>query len=64
MPRLIESDRCPHCDFELPEERPRVCPACAGSLQQRYLKAGCLHSGPALFLAGWCLWRLGLVGLP
>lgn len=58
MPRIIEQDRCPHCGAELPEAKPRVCPECAGSLQQRFLKAGCLHSGPALVLACWSLWSL------
>jgi len=51
VPRLIESDRCPHCGEELSEPKPRVCPACMGSLQQRFLRAGCLTSGPALVLA-------------
>ncbi len=58
MPRLIEEDRCPHCAAELPEPKPRVCPACAGSLQQRYLRAGCLSSGPRLLLLAWGLWTL------
>lgn len=53
MPRLIQDGHCPHCGVKLPEPLPRVCPECAGSLQQRYLKAGCLHTGPALILAGW-----------
>jgi hypothetical protein len=48
MPRLIQERRCPHCRAELPDPRPRVCPACAGSLQQRYLRAGCLSSAPPL----------------
>jgi predicted amidophosphoribosyltransferase len=56
MPRLIDTRRCPHCGRELPDPRPRVCPECAGSLQQRHLKAGCLHSGPALLLVGWGLY--------
>ena len=52
-PRLIEDDHCPHCKARLAEPRPRVCPECAGSLQQRYLRAGCLTSAPKalLFLA-------------
>jgi hypothetical protein len=27
-----------------------VCPTCGGSLQQRYLRAGCLSSAPPLLL--------------
>ena len=50
MPRLIEEAHCPHCGTELPEPKPRVCPECMGSIQQRHLKAGCLSSGPALWL--------------
>lgn len=59
MPRLIDQTHCPHCGAELEKPIPRVCPECAGSLQQRYLKAGCLSSGPALFLAGlaWAAWQ-------
>lgn len=56
MPRLIDDDRCPHCDAALPEPTPRSCPECAGSLQQRYLKAGCLSSAPRLLLVAWALW--------
>jgi len=57
MPRLIREHRCPHCGEELAEPKPRVCPACAGSLQQRYLKAGCLSSAPPLLLlAAGLLW--------
>ncbi|QDV08678.1 hypothetical protein Poly30_42310 [Planctomycetes bacterium Poly30] len=52
MPRLIDQNHCPHCGIKLEAPLPRVCPECAGSLQQRYLKAGCLSSGPAIFLAG------------
>jgi len=48
MPRLIRERRCPHCGHELAEPRPRVCPTCGGSLQQRYLRAGCLSSAPPL----------------
>ena len=51
-PRILEFDRCPHCEAELPEETPRTCPTCGGSLQQRYLEAGCLSSKPMLFLIG------------
>ena len=50
MPRLIEADRCPHCKAELPEEKPRSCPECGGSLQQRFLKAGCITSAPKALL--------------
>jgi predicted amidophosphoribosyltransferase len=59
-PRLIESNRCPHCGAELPEPKPHACPSCAGSLQQRFLRAGCLSSAPRLFLlalAAWLAWR-------
>jgi predicted amidophosphoribosyltransferase len=49
-PRIIDTDRCPHCGEELPEETPRVCPHCGGSLQQRYLQTGCLTSKPLLVL--------------
>ena len=59
MPRLIEASKCPHCGTHLPacepQDRPRVCPDCAGSLQQRYLRAGCISSAP-LWLA--LLWLL------
>ena len=55
MPRLIEDDHCPHCDAALPEPKPRVCPACGGSLQQRYLRLGCLSSAPKLLALGWIL---------
>ncbi|MEM1450605.1 MAG: hypothetical protein AAF726_15560 [Planctomycetota bacterium] len=58
MPRIIEQRRCPHCGTELETPLPRVCPECGGSLQQRHLKAGCLHTGPALFLVGWFLMHL------
>ena len=60
MPRLIDQTRCPHCGAELPEERPRVCPECAGSLQQRYLRAGCISSSPVWLLLTWSLARLVL----
>jgi predicted amidophosphoribosyltransferase len=49
-PRLVEGDRCPHCGAAVATPKPRVCPQCAGSLQQRYLKAGCLSSAPKLLL--------------
>ncbi len=57
MPRLIDSNQCPHCGVTLPKPAPRVCPACAGSLQQRHLRAGCISTGPAIFLLGWLLLR-------
>lgn len=53
MPRLIQGKCCPHCGVDLPADKPRTCPRCAGSLQQRYLKAGCLTSAPTwVFLTG------------
>ncbi len=52
-PRLIDADRCPHCREPLPQPLPRVCEKCGGSLQQRYLRAGCLSSAPKLVL--WAL---------
>jgi hypothetical protein len=60
MPKLIDDKHCPHCGIELPEPKPRMCPSCAGSLQQRYLKTGCLTSAPklvALAFAVWAAWR-------
>ena len=39
----------------------RTCPHCGGSLQQRYLRAGCLSSSPVLLVfalaAAWLLAR-------
>ncbi len=60
MPRIIDQKQCPHCGTDLEAPVPRVCPECAGSLQQRYLRAGCLSSGPAVFLAylGYLAWQL------
>lgn len=49
-PKLIEDGRCPHCGTNLGEPKPRVCPDCMGSLQKRYLAAGCLTSAPKLIL--------------
>jgi hypothetical protein len=49
-PRILDTRTCPHCGTDLPEPTPRVCPSCAGSLQLRYLRAGCLSSKPLLFL--------------
>lgn len=51
-PRLVADALCPHCKAKLPEPKPRVCPECAGSLQQRYLRAGCITSAPKLLLVG------------
>ena len=56
MSKLIVEPNCPHCGLELPEPKPRSCPRCAGSLQQRYLKAGCLSSAPKLLLFATALW--------
>jgi hypothetical protein len=59
-PRILKLRRCPHCKLELPQPTPRVCPACGGSLQQRYLASGCLTSAPKLLVLGWLLvecWR-------
>jgi predicted amidophosphoribosyltransferase len=57
VPRLIKEANCPHCGAALPDPKPRSCPRCAGSLQQRYLRAGCLSSAPKLIafvaLAWW-----------
>lgn len=52
MPRLIDSPFCPHCRAKLPEPKPRACPVCAGSLNQRFLKIGCLTSAPPLLAIG------------
>ena len=57
-PRILEVERCPHCQAELPKPTPRVCPECAGSLQKRFLSAGCLSSAPPLFLIGALVWEL------
>lgn len=57
-PRLIEDPFCPHCRAQLPADKPRLCPECGGSLQQRYLKAGCLSSAPPVVLAVLGLWEL------
>jgi len=56
MPRLIDDDKCPHCGAELPDPKPRSCPECMGSLQQRHLKAGCLTAAPVVLalIAGLC----------
>jgi predicted amidophosphoribosyltransferase len=58
MPKLIEEPRCPHCGAPLPTPKPRVCPQCAGSLQQRYVKAGCLTSAPKLIAVAFGAWHL------
>jgi hypothetical protein len=62
MPRLIDEKHCPHCRAELPVPKPRSCPRCAGSLNKRYLRIGCLTSAPPpiLLLGGlaWLVYRL------
>jgi len=58
MPRLLDARECPHCGEQLSQPPPRVCPKCAGSLQQRHLKAGCISTGPAIFLLGWLFLRV------
>ncbi len=59
MPRLITVKHCPHCKTELPQPTPRICVECGGSLQQRFLTAGCLTSAPKLLVfavgAWWAL---------
>jgi hypothetical protein len=50
-PRILRATRCPHCRSELPHPTPRVCPDCGGSLQKRFLTAGCLTSAPPIVLA-------------
>ncbi|MFT5049193.1 MAG: putative amidophosphoribosyltransferase [Chlamydiales bacterium] len=52
MPKLIDKDSCPHCGKALPDPKPRICPECMGSIQQRHLALGCVSSGPALVLLG------------
>jgi ABC-type ATPase with predicted acetyltransferase domain len=61
-PRILDTRKCPHCGVELEPPTPRVCPKCAGSLQLRYLKSGCLTSKPMLVLFGTCV-ALGLGAL-
>jgi len=56
MSPLIRGGHCPHCNAELPEPKPRVCADCGGSLQQRYLTAGCLTSAPKLLLFALASW--------
>jgi predicted amidophosphoribosyltransferase len=51
MPRLIVEKECPHCGAQLPVPKPTSCPECMGSLQQRFLRAGCLSSAPPILLA-------------
>jgi len=62
MTRILNLDRCPHCKVELTKPVPRMCPDCGGSLQRRYLTAGCLTSKPPLMLfalgLGWLATRL------
>ena len=57
-PKILDTTHCPACKTELPQPPPRICPNCGGSLQQRYLKAGCLTSAPKVFLIGLGLWWL------
>jgi hypothetical protein len=57
-PRILEVDRCPHCKSPLAKPTPRVCPACGGSLQKRFLTAGCLSSAPPIVLVAWGLWHI------
>lgn len=45
-PRLIQDPDCPACGERLPEPKPRACPFCGKSQQQRFLTAGCLTSAP------------------
>lgn len=49
-PRILEVKHCPHCRAELPKPVPRLCPTCGGSLQKRFLSAGCLTSAPRILL--------------
>lgn len=49
-PRILDVKQCPHCGERLGSPVPRVCPACGGSLQKRYLSLGCLSTAP-VFLA-------------
>jgi hypothetical protein len=58
MSRLIHAKQCPHCGDPLPQPVPRSCPRCAGSLQQRYLRWGCLSSAPKLLVLALGLWWL------
>lgn len=58
-PRILDTRTCPHCKAALPQPTPRVCPQCAGSLQQRFLKIGCLTTAPKLFLLGAVAWKIG-----
>lgn len=47
-PRVLDVRHCPHCKEALDAPTPRVCPACGGSLQKRYLSLGCLSTAPLL----------------
>ncbi|TAJ25421.1 MAG: hypothetical protein EPO68_00060 [Planctomycetota bacterium] len=51
-PRILKTDKCVHCGVALEQPTPRLCPKCGGSLQQRYLKWGCLSSKPLVLLVG------------
>ena len=59
-PRILDTKRCPHCKEVLPEPTPRVCPACGGSIQKRFLSAGCLTSAPPPVLLLWLVYELWL----
>jgi len=48
MPRLIDSDKCPHCGAERKDRESGCCEACGGSQQQRHLRAGCISAAPLL----------------
>jgi hypothetical protein len=50
-PRILRLARCPHCRSDLSQPTPRMCPHCGGSLQKRFLTAGCLTSAPPIVLA-------------
>ena len=61
MPRLLETDKCPHCGATRKDLESGSCDSCGGSLQQRHLKAGCVSAAP-LWIAMACLagtWLLG-----
>jgi hypothetical protein len=58
-PRILDARTCPHCKAALPDPTPRVCPSCAGSLQQRFWKLGCLTTAPKLFLLAAVAWKIG-----
>jgi hypothetical protein len=63
MPPLIPDKHCPHCGERLPEPKPRTCPSCMGSLQQRFLRFGCLSSAPLVLAAAASSWWLARAAL-